>query len=187
MRRRCSWRRRSLIQSMRPPDSPPSGEASSCQGSARSTASGRAATPAQSGRASRPSRRQSGRAPRPAARLALRFSGEKRGTTLRKSVLSNLRVFINRTGEEALAERAEWHKANPQFFTASVARPSRVHATKASTRSATPPRAARRARGGSTARLPRTNQSISPCPGRISSFTAPATSSMGTSGSTRCW
>ena len=48
--------------------------------------------------------------------FAFRASGEKRGTPLRKSVLSNVVVCVDLAGEEAPAERAERHEADAELL-----------------------------------------------------------------------
>ena len=80
--------------------------------------------------------------------FALRASGVKRGTMLRKSLPSNVRVLVDRAGEKALAERAEGHEADAEFLAASAGFPSRARATTANIRSAARSRAAPRGRGG---------------------------------------
>ncbi len=68
--------------------------------------------------------------------LALRFSAEKRGTTLRKSVLSNVRRVVDLAGEKSLAERAERDEADAEFLAERqdlrfrLAPPQRVFALK---------------------------------------------------------
>ena len=70
--------------------SPRAGAASSCRGSARSTASAPAARRARSARASPACGRRSPPSRSTSAWFALRASGVKRGSVLRKSVLSNV-------------------------------------------------------------------------------------------------
>ena len=48
--------------------------------------------------------------------FASRASGVKRGTVLRKSLLSNVVLVVDVAGQEALAERAEGHEADPEFL-----------------------------------------------------------------------
>ena len=50
------------------------------------------------------------------ARFAARASASKRGTVLRKSVLVEGRVLVDLPGQEALAERAERHEADPELL-----------------------------------------------------------------------
>ena len=59
---------------------------------------------------------------------------------LRKSVLSNCRVFADLAGEEALAQRAEWNEPDPEFlerrdhFRFRLSPPQRVFALQRSDR-----------------------------------------------------
>ena len=96
--------------------SPPGGAASSCPESARSTASAPAAMPARSGPASRSSAPRRCRSRSTKARFALRASGVKRGTMLRKSELSNVVFSSILPGEEPCAQRAERHEADSEFL-----------------------------------------------------------------------
>ena len=48
--------------------------------------------------------------------FAFRFSGEKRGTVLRKSVAVERRGLVDLPGEEALAQRAERDEADAEFL-----------------------------------------------------------------------
>ena len=50
--------------------------------------------------------------------VAFRASGVKRGTMLRKSVLSNVVFASIFAGQEAFAERAEGNEADPEFLAA---------------------------------------------------------------------
>ncbi len=70
--------------------------------------------------------------------FAFRASGVKRGTILRKSVLSNLRVLVDLTGEEALAEGAERNEADAEFLECRDDLLLQALATTASIRSAPP-------------------------------------------------
>ena len=82
----------------------------------RSTASGRAARPARSGPASRCFRSPISRSRSTTAWFAFLASGAKRGTMLRKSVLSNVVGLVDLAGQEAFAERAEWHEADAELL-----------------------------------------------------------------------
>jgi len=48
--------------------------------------------------------------------FAFLFSGEKRGTPARKSVLSKVVFFVNFPCKETFAQRAERNEANAKFF-----------------------------------------------------------------------
>ena len=77
----------------------------------------RAARRARSAPAWRPCAPRSGSSRSTNARFALRASGSvKRGTVLRKSSLENSVVVVDRAGQEALAERAERHEADPELL-----------------------------------------------------------------------
>ncbi len=95
-------------------------------------------------------------------------------------------VFVDFSGEETFAERAERHESDSQLFEGRqhLGFGSRHHKEYSLCSAVT----------GCTAwarRIVLTPASESPkcftLPSAISSFTAPATSSIGTSGSTRCW
>ena len=160
--------------------------ASSSRGWARSTASGRAARRARPAPASRPfaPRRRAGGRPglvRPAA-----LGREARDGVAEVRAVEGGRL-VDLAGQEALAQRAEGHEPDARAPRASAGSPPPAPATTASTRSAARSPAGRRGRGGWSAPRPRTGRSAAPCPAAMSSFTVPATSSIGTFGSTRCW
>ena len=96
------------------------------------------------------------------------------------------RVCVDRAGEEALAQRAERHEADAEFFERRqdlllrLAPPQRIFALQRRDRLHRM-RAADRLRAG----LGQAEVLDLAC--RIRSFTVPATSSIGTFGSTRCW
>ena len=159
--------------------------ASWCRGSARSRASARGARRARSARASpscarrcRPSRSTS-------ARFALRASGAKRGTMLRKSVLRTSCSRRSCPVRNPLPSGLKGTKPMPSSSSAgSTSSSGSLHQSEYSLCSAVT---------GWTAcarRIVRTPASERPkcrtLPSWISSFTAPATSSIGTFGSTRC-
>ena len=120
--------------------------------------------------------------------IACIASGVKRGTMLRKSSLVELVVLAHRAGQEALAQRAERHKADAKFFAApgesfvsGVAPPERVFVLQ---------------RRDRLHRM-RAANGLTPGFGQAEVFhlalrrsgpsPLPATSSIGTFGSTRCW
>ena len=157
-----------------------------CQGSARSTASAPAARRARSEPASPASAAAISPSRSTSAWFALRASGEKRGTMLRKSLLVERRVLVDLARQESLAERAERHEADAEFLAASAGSPvsgSRHHSEYSLCSAATGCTAWAR-RIVSTPASDRPKCLTLPC--RISSLTAPATSSIGTFGSTRC-
>ena len=67
--------------------------------------------------------------------FAFRASGVKRGTMLRKSVLSNVVFLVDLAREEALAQRAEGNEADAEFFERRQHFLFRASATTASIRS----------------------------------------------------
>ena len=119
-------------------------------------------------------------------RLALSASPWKRGMRARKSELPNVVLWSSLAGGEPLAERAIRHEPDPQLFQRGddlglgLSRPQRVLALE---------RGHRMDRVRATDRLRPASEGPKclalPC--WISPLIAPATSSIGTSGSTRCW
>ena len=89
--------------------------------------------------------------------------------------------------KEALAKRAEGNEPDAQLHAELAGSRAQDRGSTANTRSATRSRGRRRARGEWLPRRPPTNQSDAPFRLATNSPTAPATSSMGTLGSTRCW
>ena len=101
-------------------------------------------------------------------------------------VALEVRLRVDRAGEEALAQRAERHEADAQLLDRRqdvplvLPRPQRVlalHRRDRLHRVRAPDRLRARLRQAEVRDLPCLDQS----------FTAPATSSIGTLGSTRCW
>ena len=118
--------------------------------------------------------------------LALRASGVKRGSVLRKSVLAEGGVRVDFAGEEAFAQRAVGDEADAQFLQRrdDFGLGRRHHSEYSLCRAVTGWTAwARRMVAAPASDRPK----CFTLPAPMRSFTAPATSSMGTSGSTRCW
>lgn len=119
-------------------------------------------------------------------RLAAMFSGVKRGTTDLKSPWPETGIPVDRPGKKAFAQRAERHKAHAQL---------REHRKQLLLRLAPEHRifalnGRQRQFGMSTADglNPRFGKPpMQHFPFAHRSPTVPATSSIGTSGSTRCW
>ena len=166
--------------------SPPGGAASSSPGSARSTASAPAARRARSAPASPASAPRSSPSRSTSAWFAFRFSGEKRGTVLRKSVLSNVVVSSIFPVRKPLPSGLNGTKPMPELLEGrqDSSSGSRHHSEYSLWSAVTGWTACAR-------RIVCTPASDRPkcftLPSWISSFTAPATSSIGTFGSTRCW
>ena len=105
---------------------------------------------------------------------------------VRKSLPSNVVVSVDRAREEARAERAERHEADVEFFQGRedlvlrLAAPQGIFALQGGDRLD-----GMGAADGSSASL-RQAEMLHLAPA-IRSFTVPATSSIGTFGSTRCW
>ena len=119
--------------------------------------------------------------------FAFRASGVKRGTMLRKSVLSNVVFSSDLPREEALAQRAEGDEADPellerrQHLRLGLPPPQRVLALERRDRLDRVGAADRlHARLGQAEVLDLALPGSAPSP-------RPATSSIGTFGSTRCW
>jgi hypothetical protein len=118
--------------------------------------------------------------------FAWRASGAKRGTVLRKSVRRR-RVLVDLAGQEALAERAEGHEADAELLQQrqdlllGLAPPQGVLALQGRDRLH-----GVRAADAVGARLGQA-EVLDLALAASRSFTVPATSSIGTSGSTRCW
>ena len=90
-----------------------------------------------------------------------------------------LRVRVDRAGEEALAERAERDEADPELLERREHLVAPARATTASTRSAARSPAGRRGPGGSSAPPASERPKCRTLPCSISSLTVPATSSIG--------
>ena len=90
-------------------------------------------------------------------------------------------------GQEAAAERAVGDEADAELAARSAGSRPRRRGSRANTRSAAPRSDGRRTRGGSSPAPPRCSPRCRTLPAVTSSAIAPTVSSIGTSGSTRCW
>ena len=66
--------------------------------------------------------------------FAFRFSGVKRGTMLRKSLVSNFVIFVDLAGQKTLTKWAERNESDSEFFQRRQHRLFRFASTKASIR-----------------------------------------------------
>jgi hypothetical protein len=160
----------------------PAGAAWWCRESARSTASAPAARPARSAPASRLSACRDLAQQVDQRLVGLHRLGVKRGTMLRKSLLSNCVCSSIAPVRKPLPSGLNGTSPMPSSSSSRQHLLLRARATTASTRSAAPRPAAPRGRGG-WCRAPASDRpKCLTLPSWIRSLTAPATSSIGTSG-----